>query len=56
MFCFKVTADFKEDVQNLPDSLDVQTKFVLFIEKYGTHYISKIVMGAKAVIQDQVFV
>jgi hypothetical protein len=48
---YKVNADFKEDVQKLPNSLDNKQPFLAFVEKYGTHFTSKIVMGAKAVVQ-----
>jgi hypothetical protein len=49
-----VTSDFEEDVKALPTDVNATQAYFDFIETYGTHYASVVVMGAKAVIQSQV--
>jgi hypothetical protein len=50
----QVTSDFEEDVKALPTDVNATQAYFDFIETYGTHYASVVVMGAKAVIQSQV--
>ena len=49
-----MTQEFRDDVMALPTDSNQVAPFRKFADKYGTHYFSKIVMGAKAVVQSQV--
>jgi hypothetical protein len=51
---FQVNEDFQNDVKNLPNTLDNKQPFMNFIDRYGTHYTSKLVMGAKAITLNEV--
>lgn len=51
----QVSSDFEADVKGLPLDTNSTDLYMDFISTYGTHYTSKIVMGAKAVIQSQVW-
>jgi len=47
----KLSADFKRAVNSLP--LDDYGPYLHFISIYGTHYVSSVVMGAKAMVRSE---
>jgi hypothetical protein len=49
-----LAAYFENDVKNLPLKPNMTEPYFRFLETYGTHYASRIFMGAKAVHQSHV--
>ena len=47
----RLSADFKNAVASLP--LDDYAPYLHFISVYGTHYLSSVVMGAKAMVRSE---
>ena len=44
--------DFSQDVEDLPIGPDALPHYINFIKAYGTHFVSDVVMGAKAILQN----
>jgi len=47
----RLAADFVKSVDSLP--LDDYAPYLHFISIYGTHYVSSVVMGAKAMVRSE---
>ena len=45
--------DFIQDVKDLPVGNNTLPDYLDFIDAYGTHYVSQVIMGAKAIQQNK---